>query len=209
VEGKGKGLSFEVFTPTQMKYWWDTTPVGAGSPHENDLVWSGNAFEGGAWYILVTNENRIPTTFKLEVSGKGVSFRVPSISFEPAPILPVLPVENAIPERALLVDANAHFIPAAGTMWYRFSYDGSRDQATITIPKGADNGLRMHVHTPSQIAKWWDVIPVGQGTPKSGDLVWSGNSIEAGFWYVEVMNDNQYPVEFQVQLRVVETNLPN
>jgi hypothetical protein len=195
-----------------MQRWWERDPIGAGSPHGNDLIWTGNANERGTWYVLVTNRNTTPTTYTLDVAGSGVSLQPPAITSAPAPsalVSPVgSPIENAVPEKALLVSSTEQVIPAGATMWYRFPYDGSRDQATITIPNGADNGLRAHVHTPQQIKQWWDVSPIGQATPKGADLVWSGNSNQAGDWYVEVMNDNPYPVGFQVLLRVVGTSLP-
>jgi hypothetical protein len=208
VEGSDSGLAFEVYTPAEMQRWWENDPIGVGAPHGNDLVWTGNANEAGTWYILVGNRNSAPMIYKLAVTGNGVSFAPPAITAAPAPSVLVSAVENAVPAKALLVSSNEQVIPAGGRMWYRFPYDGSRDQATITIPNGADNQLRVHVHTPQQIKQWWDVSPIGQATPKGPDLVWSGNSNQAGDWYVEVMNDNPYPVGFQVLLRVVETNLP-
>jgi hypothetical protein len=207
-DGKNSGLGFEVFTPAEMQRWWETDPVGVGAVHRNDLVWTGNANERGTWFILVTNKNAAPVPYKLVVTGDGVAFAAPPVNSGQAPSALVETTENAVPEKALIVSPAQQVIPAGRTMWYRFPYDGTRDQATITIPNGADNNLRVHVHTPEQIEQWWDVSPIGQATPKGPDLVWSGNSNQAGDWYVEVMNNNPYPVGFQVLLRVVGTNLP-
>jgi hypothetical protein len=206
VNGKDDGLRFEVYSPTQMQEWWKDDSIGVGSPEADDLVWSGNAHEGGTWFIKLMNDKGLPATFELNVTGEDVSFTPPSSVPVQAPKVIVPAFENIEPTKALLVDSTEKVIPANSTLWYRFAYDGTYDQATLKIPNGWENRLRMHVHTPSQITKWWssDVKPIGQGTPNDKDLVWSGKSNEPGWWYVEVMNDNPYDVGFGLNLDIQE-----
>lgn len=208
VNAKGTGVGFEVYTPTQMNKWWDTDPIGVGSPQDNDLVWNGNSHEGGTWSILVINKNPGTTTYQLVVNGKGVTFAPPTVTQPvPAPVVPqpsVSPSTNALPTQARAVDASPQVILPNSTLWYTFYNDGTRDQMIITLVNGSDEHLRMHIHTPSQIVTWWDTDPIGQGNKKGADLIWNGSSNEAGNWYVEVMNDNTYAVGFQVTLQVLQ-----
>jgi len=206
VDAKDKGLAFEVYTPTQMQEWWKNDGVGAGSLKGNDLLWSGNAHEGGAWYVKVMNRSLSPEPFQLNVTGKDVAFSesVPVVSN----IVPVTPaIANMDPVQAVPVNSDWQTIPANTTLWYRFPYSGGHDQATLTIPNGNKNFLRAHVHTPQEMASWWNADPVGQATPHDNDLIWSGNSLEGGWWYVEVINDNPTPVTFNMNLEIQDRNL--
>lgn len=201
VGAEDKGLAFQVYTPAQIVDWWDHDGIGAGSPKDNDLVWTGNAPEPGTWWIKVMNERAAPATFELVVSGKGVSFAEPPVITAPIQSASVTLPVNALPTSAFIVDTSTQLVPAKTTLWYRFSYDGERDQLIIKVPNGAENRLRVHVHTPTQMTTWWDVLPIGQLTAQDNDLVWSGNSNEAGWWYLEVMNDNNYPIGFTILLQ--------
>jgi hypothetical protein len=181
-----------------MDEWWTNDGIGMGSPQGKDLIWSGSANEAGTWFVKVMNAKAVPETFTLEVTGEDVSLTPPSAVVRQVPSVVLPTFENVEPVGALLLDNTAKVIPAKTTLWYRFAYDGTRDQVVLKIPKGWEKHLRMHIHTPSQMSKWWssEIKPIGQGTPRNEDLVWSGNSNEAGWWYVEVMNDNPYPIDF-------------
>jgi hypothetical protein len=152
------------------------------------------------------NDTALPQTFTLQVTGDGVSLTPPIVIQPQAPSAVVSPLENVEPAKAHVLDGSARVIPAATTLWYRFANDGTRDQVVLKIPKGWENQLRMHIHPPSQISKWWssEVRPVGQGTPRNEDLIWSGSSNESGWWYVEVMNDNPFPVSFAFETEYFE-----
>ena len=45
--GADKDLGVYILTPEQVKEWWSATPVGAATPKDGDLLWSGNAEEAG------------------------------------------------------------------------------------------------------------------------------------------------------------------
>lgn len=206
--GIDHGLAFQVYAPSQMQDWWTYDGIGAGNPKGNDLIWTGNAHEKGTWWIKVTNNNPTDARFNLEVTGDKVTFAPPSqpTNVVTAPLNVNAP-ENAVPDRALALDSSAKVIPAEATLWYRFPYSGGHDQAILTVPDGGKNNLRVHIHTPEQMKNWWSATPIGQATPKEDDLVWSGNAEESGWWYVEVMNDNVTPVNFQLLLEQLDRNV--
>lgn len=199
VDAKDKGLAFQVYPPTLLDEWWKHDGIGMGSPKDNDLLWTGNAHEAGTWYVKVTNTNPAPVSFQLLVSGSKVSFSsiLPAIT-SLSPTTPSL--DNVDPNNALLADATARVIPAKTTLWYRFYYVGDHSQVFITLPNGADNKLRFHVHTPSEMATWWNVTPVGQSSIRDKDLVWNGNSHEGGWWYIEVKNENTSAIGFTLKV---------
>jgi len=199
VGANDKGLAFQVYPPSFLDEWWKNDGVGAGSPKDNDLLWTGNANEAGTWYIKVVNTNLAPTSIQLLVSGSNVSFSttLPAITVL-SPTTPSL--SNVDPNNAFLADATPRVIPAKTTLWYRFYYAGDHSQVLITMPNGADNHLRFHVHTPTQMTSWWNATPVGQSNPSNGDMVWNGNSNEGGWWYIEVMNDNPTAMGFVLQV---------
>jgi hypothetical protein len=206
VNARDDGLGFQVFTPNQMDEWWKNDGIGMGSPQGDDLIWSGNSHESGTWFVRLTNEKAIPQTFTLEVTGEGVSLTPPAVVVPQVQSVVVPPLSNVEPGAALLLDSTAKVIPANTTLWYRFPYNGTNDQVILKIPKGWENHLQMRIHAPSQMNKWWssEVKPVGQGTPRNEDLVWSGNSNEAGWWYVEVRNINPTDVGFTFETEYLE-----
>jgi len=207
-DGTNRGLSFQVYTPSQMQEWWKHDGIGAGSRSGDDLLWSGNAHESGTWMVKVMNANPSEMTFNLVVTGEKVSFVPPS---EPANAAAAPSIgttlENENPNNAIAVDENLKVIPANTTLWYRFPYSGTHEQAILKVIGGNKNLLRVHIHTPEQMKTWWNVTPVGQATPKEDDLIWSGNSEQAGMWYVEVINDNTAPVSFQLALQMIQRNV--
>lgn len=196
--GAAEGLKFELYTPQEMDTWWDTSPIGAGSPEKDDLVWTGNSHVPGAYDIKVTNPNPYAVNYQLAIDGESVNLGPTTSLAVPASTSAVVSAVNTEPQRALPVDASSQVIPANTTLWYSFSYPGDHSQVTLTVLNGADNRLRFQVHTPSQIRSWWEVDPIGWGSVKGSDLVWSGNAHEGGTWYVEMINPNSYPVAFAI-----------
>jgi hypothetical protein len=208
VDAKDQGLAFQVYAPSQMEEWWKNDGIGAGSVKDHDLLWTGNAHEDGFWYVKVENRNLAPMPFQLIVTGEKVSFGTPTFSTSEA-ALPQFAssLDNADPNKAVIVDSNWRSIPAKTTLWYRFAYSGTHDQAILKVLDGGKNQLRVHVHTPEQMKTWWNVNPVGQATPHGDDLMWNGSAEESGWWYVEVMNDNTSAVNFQLLLEILQSNI--
>lgn len=207
-DGLNQGLSFQVYTPSQMQDWWKHNGIGAGNRLGDDLIWTGNAHEGGTWWVKVMNANPAPMTFTLVVSGDKVSFVPPGTApiAAPAPSVGTL-LENENPVYARVVDSNALVIPAKTTLWYRFTYPGTHDQAILAIPDGGKNLLRVELYTPEQMSSWWNATPIGRATPNGDDLLWSGNAEDGGFWYVKVMNDSTAPVSFKLLLQILPSNI--
>lgn len=121
----------------------------------------------------------------------------------------VLPVgaaapTNTFPGGAEYIDNRSHTIPANMGLWYRFDYRGGRTPILVTLVNGTDSGLGFDVYTPFQISNWWEIKPIGRGTPqpldcgslkprtygdcKSRDLRWLGDFDAAGTYYVRVVN---------------------
>jgi hypothetical protein len=73
-------IGFSVWTPGDVDAWARSgkmNPVGRGSPNAamgNDLVWSGNFNVKGTYYVLVEQRGAVAGNYKIEVSGKGVTF---------------------------------------------------------------------------------------------------------------------------------------
>ena len=64
------GIGFAVYSPEQMGDWSPATPAkGRGTLNRtdtrHDLWWIGQAPAGGTWYVLVTNLNSVPISYKL------------------------------------------------------------------------------------------------------------------------------------------------
>jgi hypothetical protein len=202
--GNKNRLAFEIYTPEEVAKWWDTRPIGAGSPQKDDLVWAGRFNFAGTFYVEILNRNPYAISYVMEFTGKGASFTPPVQVPAPAMGSPVSAVKvgtNTDPTKAIsAVNAKGQFIPAKSTLWYKYNYAGGNSSVLINVANGNTEHLRMHVHTPEQMQTWWDTRPVGQGNPIGDDLNWYGGSCECGSWFVEVVNDNPYGVYFDLTL---------
>ena len=63
--GADEHLRVYILTPEQVKEWWSATPVGAATPKDGDLLWSGNAEDAGIWYIKVVNDNTFAVNLQM------------------------------------------------------------------------------------------------------------------------------------------------
>jgi len=106
------------------------------------------------------------------------------------------------PTGAPYVDNTTQFVEPNGTAWYRFEYTGDHSQINIELPNairsGVDQGLAFEVYAPSQMNEWWRNDGVGAGSHRGDDLVWSGNSHEAGTWWIKVMNTKPTGMPFEL-----------
>lgn len=202
--GNKNALQFMVHKPAQMNKWWENpSPVGRGSPDKDNLIWSGNSHEGGTWYVELMNYNSQPVTYRFETFGKGLLPEKPVVPVAPAAVAPAVPqptFANTEPAKALPITNEKFVVPANTTLWYSFFYPGDNSQMTMRMIPGAQEKLSFMVHTPSQIAKWWDVNPIGRGSVQKDDLVATLNSNEGGTYYIEVTNDKPYAVGFNFDL---------
>jgi hypothetical protein len=131
---------------------------------------------------------------------------------------------NTGPATAALIWGQTETIPGNSSLWFRFDYagdaaSGQRDRVSIILPNGTDSGLEFKVWTPGQMSDWWELQPVGQGTPQevrasngtpadygpsqSNDLSWTGTFGESGTYYIQVQNTNDYPMSFKLNEQYV------
>lgn len=202
--GSKNGLQFMVHKPAQMGKWWENPgPVGRGTAQGDDLFWAGNSHEGGTWYVELLNYNNKPVTYRFETTGKGLLPAAPAVSLAQAVASAAVPqpaYANIEPAKALPITNDKFVVPANTTLWYSFFYPGDNSQMTMRMIPGNQEKLSFMVHTPSQIAKWWDMKPIGRGSLQKDYLVATLNSNEGGTYYIEVTNANPYAVGFTFDL---------
>lgn len=108
---------------------------------------------------------------------------------------------------AMIIDNQAHAIPANGNVWFRFDYNATdRTIATITLPNANNGKLGFEVWTPDSVNNVFDNKPIGrgslvgvacnsddsssQGTCVSNDLTWTGAFASSGTFYIRVLNSS-------------------
>jgi hypothetical protein len=214
LNGAARDMGFKVYTPAQVGAWWETDPIGQGTPNGDDLTWVGNFNAAGTYYVYVGNDKPYGDKFQLTIAGDGVMLGAKTASVtakeQPGVIVPA-PGANIDSYHAAAVDGQAHTIPASASLWYRFDYGaGDRPVVTLTLVNGTNSGVGFKVYTTEQAATWWDTEPVGRGTASlepceggmclSNDLTWAGTFNLSGSYYVEVVNDNIYPMSFTLTM---------
>ncbi len=91
LNGNGSGVAFKVFTPQQIGDWWETAPIGQGTPQQidcntgvakpegqcqsNDLMWIGQFNAPGTYYVQVINNNSNATGATLMIQGGSVTLQ--------------------------------------------------------------------------------------------------------------------------------------
>lgn len=69
--GNYNHLKFELYAPGQMAQWWEADPIGRGSASGDDLVWSGDLYISGTYYLRVVNDNPTGVGFELKIERLG------------------------------------------------------------------------------------------------------------------------------------------
>ncbi|MGE5141087.1 MAG: hypothetical protein ACM3JD_16590 [Rudaea sp.] len=119
------------------------------------------------------------------------------------------------------LDTASHSIAANSSQLYRFDYSvdnstGTRPVTTITLVNGNHSGVSFEVWTADNVGDMTDNHPVGRGTAinidcdtgdisasgacQSPDLVWKGAFGSGGTYYVNVVNSNNSPANFQLNI---------
>lgn len=65
--GDYNNLKFELYNPGQMAKWWEADPIGRGSASGDDLVWAGDLYMSGKYYVKVVNDNPHGVGFELKI----------------------------------------------------------------------------------------------------------------------------------------------
>lgn len=131
-DNNASGVEFAVFTPTQANDWVidpSTSPIGRGAkPAENanfvghDLDWEGAFRFGGRYFVVVTNNNTTPVSFRLTVTGKSVTlYPQPT----PTSLYPYLDNPFATPIATTSIQGKLLFQEASGGNIYTVNGDGS------------------------------------------------------------------------------------
>lgn len=189
-------VRFEIYSPAQMALWWKEDPFGQGTDKGDDHFWAGSTMESGTYYVRVINSEPTAMSYTLVINGKGVS--VGSKIQPPVAVQPVLhPAVNTVPEQALSLKSQLDTISANATLWYRFTYARDDSNITLRLLNGNAMGLKFSIYASDQIAKWWDVDPTGRGNVDGDDLIWSGGANAGTVYFVKVVNENNYDLNFQ------------
>lgn len=109
----------------------------------------------------------------------------------------VAPVDNG-PSNAPFIDGTVHTIAPNTAVWFRFDYKGDESLVTLKMPDRADYNVIFEVFSPGQMTEWWKADPFGQATDDGENHFWAGASIEAGTYYVRVVNTETSPMQFQL-----------
>jgi hypothetical protein len=126
------------------------------------------------------------------------------------------------PGQAPYIDGQPHSLAAHDSAWYRFEFSvmgpgflchfitcpdvqAGHALATIRMLAAARSGLGFEIYAPAQMRNWRKEEPVGRGSPEGNDLVWVGGADTSSTWYVRVVNDTSYGIDYRFD--VAGTNL--
>jgi pyruvate/2-oxoglutarate dehydrogenase complex dihydrolipoamide acyltransferase (E2) component len=93
--------TFSVWTPENVRQWAageKPNPVGRGVKNDQfggDLIWAGSFKFPGTYYVLVEQIGRTAGSYKLDISGKGVSFPPPAAATTAAAVPAAKPAAAA------------------------------------------------------------------------------------------------------------------
>ncbi len=239
--GANGPVGFQVWTADNINDMADNHPVGVGAAQaidcntgeingsggclSPDLLWTGAFGQSGTYYVVVTNSGMSQASYKLNITGSGVSLGQQQVAANvsapaAAPALPSAAVDD--PAKAIAIDAKQHSIPANSVQWFSFPYglndDGSRPIRTITLANGNQPGLSFQVWSPETMqGGWWNNNPIGKGTAaatdcntgelagmggcSSNDLTWSGAFALNGTYYVRVINSTNSPMNVTLTIQ--------
>lgn len=239
--GANGSVGFQVWTADTINDMPDNHPVGIGSAQaidcntgeingsggclSPDLLWTGAFGSGGTYYVVVTNNGMSQASYKLNITGSGVSLgqQQTASSLSAPAAAPALPGATADdPAKAVAIDAKQHQIPANSVQWFSFAYgvldDGTRPLRSITLVNGNQPGLSFEVYSPETLqGGWWNNNPVGKGTAASTDcntgevagmggcssmdLTWTGAFALNGTYYVRVINSTNSPMNVSLTIQ--------
>jgi hypothetical protein len=101
------------------------------------------------------------------------------------------------PLSAPYLDTQAHPIAPNEAQWYRFDYKGDESTISLKMLNAADVSLNFEIYAPDQIGKWWKYDAVGMGTDNGDNHTWTGSFPVPGTYYVRVMNNEPFALNFQ------------
>ena len=214
--------TFSVWTPENVRQWVageKPDPIGSGVKNDtfgDDLVWTGSFKFPGTYYVLVEQTGRTAGSYKLDISGKGVSF--PPAKVQPtaaaaataaaptaakaasaektAAAEPVAPVATARagagPDDALTASGEWAPLVKGQKVWYALPQDGGGSKSLVRMAVDPKSAATFKILTPENVRLWaagQTYEPVGRGAASDafgGDQVWTGSFKAPGAYYIVV-----------------------
>lgn len=189
--------TFSVWTPENVRQWVageKPAPIGSGVKNDtfgDDLVWTGSFNFPGAYYVLVEQTGRASGSYKLDISGKGVSFPPAKVetataaaaataaaptaakaapAAKTAAAEPVAPAAKAKagtgPDDALTPTGEWAPLAVGQKVWYALPQDGGGSKVLVRMAVDPKNSATYKILTPEQVRVWaagQTYEPVGRG----------------------------------------------
>ena len=191
--------TFSVWTPENVRQWAageKPNPIGRGVKNDQfggDLVWTGSFKFPGTYYVLVEQTGGTAGSYKLEISGKGVSFPPPAAATTAAaaPAAKAAAATTAAAAPAAKTAAAAEPLPAAAVtktgagpddaltpsgewaplakgqqVWYALPQDGGGSKILVRMAVDPKNAGSFKILTPENVRLWaagQKYEPVGRG----------------------------------------------
>jgi hypothetical protein len=201
--------TFSVWTPENVRQWAagdEPAPIGSGVKNDQfggDLVWTGSFKFPGTYYVVVEQAGSTAGSYKLDISGKGVSFPPPAAATTAAPAakpaaaakpMPAAEVTKAGagPDDALTPSGEWAPLAVGQKVWYALPQDGGGSKVLVRMAVDPKNSAGFKVLTPDQVRLWaagQTYDPVGRGATDvafGDDLVWTGSFKTPGAYYIVV-----------------------
>jgi len=214
--------TFSVWTPENVREWAagnKPNPVGRGAKNDflgGDLVWEGTIGMPGTYYVAVDQAGPVPGNFKLDVSGKGVSFppaaaattaaaapatkpaaAAPTAAAAPATAEKAVPATavtktGAGPDDALTPSGEWASLAKGQQVWYALPQDGGGSTILARMAVEPKNSASFKILTPENVRLWaagQKYEPVGRGATSDafgGDQIWTGSFKTPGAYYIVV-----------------------
>jgi len=157
--------------------------------------------------VTLTPEATLPSIIIVVVTATPMpTSPAPTATFTPMPP----PVVNDWYTNAFyIVNGRTQAIPGNSERWFAFDYAGDRSKIEIRIPGGNEMRLQFRLFTMDQILRYTvDGTPTGVGTAPilncdtgrcaSNDLVWAGDFMINGTYFVQVTNFDPTPKNYQI-----------
>jgi len=188
---------FSVWTPENVRQWVageKPTPVGSGVKNDmfgGDLVWTGSFMFPGTYYVVVEQTGGIAGSYKLDISGKGVSFPPAKVEkttpaaaaavaapatakaapeAKTAAAEPAAPAAKAKagtgPDDALTPAGEWAPLAVGQKVWYALPQDGGGSKVLVRMAVDPKNSATFKILTPEQVRVWaagQTYDPVGRG----------------------------------------------
>ena len=136
-----------------------------------------------------------------------VSTGVPVTAPTPVPT----PVNDWWTNAYYVVNTRTQTIPGNSERWFIFDYAGDRSKIEIRIPGGNEMKLIFRLFTLDQVLRYQvDGRPIGEGTAGlvtcdtgrcvSNDLVWAGDFMMNGTYFIQVTNFEPTPKNYEISV---------